>query len=192
MPVAGIDEADVGAWPFSVGLPVRFAHFWRSLHWPQDVGDLGVGGVSYFEFLILYDRWAGERLVLEKAMPLGGRAGRPIAPVGFRGVYSGFWPGCLEVWVASCLAVLVLITVGFGVQAERSVGTVSLLVPGRRQTLSSWILFWGFWATLLGLVGPFMLVNDPCGIARASLPCVSLAGVCRSLVASRVFSHAGE
>ena len=32
-------------------------------------GDLGGGGVSYVELLILYEPWAGERLVLEKALP---------------------------------------------------------------------------------------------------------------------------
>ena len=48
--------------------------------------DLGVGGVSFLELLILYERWAGERLVLEKVLPYGRRAGRPISvsavPVG--------------------------------------------------------------------------------------------------------------
>ena len=40
---------------------------------------LSVGGVSYVELLILYERWAGERLVLEKTVPEGRRAGRPIS-----------------------------------------------------------------------------------------------------------------
>ena len=31
--------------------------------------DLGVGGVSYVEMLILFELWAGERLSLEKAQP---------------------------------------------------------------------------------------------------------------------------
>ena len=31
--------------------------------------DLGVGGISYVELLILYELWAGERLSLEKATP---------------------------------------------------------------------------------------------------------------------------
>ena len=30
---------------------------------------LGVGGVSLVEMLILYEMWAGERFVLEKAVP---------------------------------------------------------------------------------------------------------------------------
>ena len=41
--------------------------------------DLGVGGVSYLELRILYERWAGERLVLEKVLPHGRREGRPIS-----------------------------------------------------------------------------------------------------------------
>ena len=62
-----------------LGLLVKISLFRRSLHWPVDAGDLGVGGVSYLEGLILYEQWAGERLVLEKAVPLRGRAGRPIS-----------------------------------------------------------------------------------------------------------------
>ena len=33
------------------------------------MADLGVGGVSFVEILILYELWAGERLVVEKAVP---------------------------------------------------------------------------------------------------------------------------
>ena len=86
VPVAGIGKANVAAWPFSVGLLVKITHFLGSLHWPRDVGDLGVGGVSYLELLILYERWSGERLVVEGAIPHGRREGRPISvsavPVG--------------------------------------------------------------------------------------------------------------
>ena len=73
-------------WPFSVGTLVKIADFLGSLHWPDDAGDLGVGGFSYLEFLILHERWAGERLMLEGAIPQGRREGRPISvlavPVG--------------------------------------------------------------------------------------------------------------
>ena len=41
--------------------------FLGSLHWPAGGLDLGVGGVSYVELIILYELWAGERLSLEKA-----------------------------------------------------------------------------------------------------------------------------
>ena len=58
---------------------VKWAAFLHSLHWPQGGADLGVGGVSYVELLILYVLWAGERLSLEKAVPQYGRAGRSIS-----------------------------------------------------------------------------------------------------------------
>ena len=43
--------------------------FLSSLHWPVGDLDLGVGGVSYVDLLILYELWAGETLSLEKAHP---------------------------------------------------------------------------------------------------------------------------
>ena len=60
---------DVGFWPYSVGLLVEFCSFLSSLHWPSTVDDLGVGGVSFVELLIFYERWAGERLNLETSVP---------------------------------------------------------------------------------------------------------------------------
>ena len=48
--------------------------------------DLGVGGVSYVELLILYELWAGEKLSLEKAHPRYLRPGRPNFSVG-----CSFW-----------------------------------------------------------------------------------------------------
>ena len=53
--------------------------FLGSLHWPAGGLDLGVGGVSYVELLILYLLWAGEKLTLEKAHPRYLRPGRPIS-----------------------------------------------------------------------------------------------------------------
>ena len=50
-----------------------------SLHWPAGGLDLGVGGVSYADLLILDELWAGERLSLEKAHPRYLRPGRPIS-----------------------------------------------------------------------------------------------------------------
>ena len=37
------------------------------LHWPSDVQDLVFGGISHVELLILSERCASERLVLEKS-----------------------------------------------------------------------------------------------------------------------------
>ena len=43
------------------------------MHWPRGAGDLGVGGVSYLVLLNLYEKWAGERLVIEGAVPYARR-----------------------------------------------------------------------------------------------------------------------
>ena len=50
-----------------------------SLHWPSDGGDLGPGGISCVELLILYELWAGERFQFEKAVPRCERVDRPIS-----------------------------------------------------------------------------------------------------------------
>ena len=54
--------------------------FLGTLHWPAGCGvEFGVGGVSFVELLILYEQWAGERLLLEVAVPKSRRVGRPIS-----------------------------------------------------------------------------------------------------------------
>ena len=84
--VARIGDDDVSSWPFSVGLLLKIVHFLGSLYLLRGADDLGVGGVSHLELLILYERWAGERLVIESAVPFARRVGRPISvsavPVG--------------------------------------------------------------------------------------------------------------
>ena len=85
-PCIEVCEGDVGFWPYSVGLLVKLCSLLSSLHWPSAVDDLGVGGVSFVELLILFERWAGERLVLEMSVPKSRRLYRPISvsavPVG--------------------------------------------------------------------------------------------------------------
>ena len=114
LPIALIGGDDVSSWPFSVGLLLKIVHFLGSLHLPRGADDLGVGGVSYLELLILCDRWAGERLVVESAVPFARRVGRPISvsavPVG-PGIdigrscrFLGSLFRCyLEVWFGLCL-----------------------------------------------------------------------------------------
>ena len=70
---------DIAHWPYTPGLLVKWVSFLGSLHWPAGDLDLGFGGISYVELLILYDLWAGERLSLEKATPRYLRPGRPIS-----------------------------------------------------------------------------------------------------------------
>ena len=77
--VSSITVEDVRVWPYTVSLLVKISAFLGTLHWPAAAGDLGVGGVSFVELLILYELWAGERLSLEKAVPRHRRVGRPIS-----------------------------------------------------------------------------------------------------------------
>ena len=79
VPAAAICAEDVALWPYTPGLLVKWVSFLISLHWPVGDLDLGVGGVSYEELLILYELWTGERLSLEKAHPRYLRPGRPIS-----------------------------------------------------------------------------------------------------------------
>ena len=78
-PSVALDADDVAQWPYTPGLLVKWVSFLGSLHWPVHGGDLGVGGVSHVELLILCELWAGERLVLEKAHPRYLRPGRPLS-----------------------------------------------------------------------------------------------------------------
>ena len=79
IPASDISDADIALWPYTPGLLVKWVSFLASLHWPAGGPDLGVGGISYLELLILYELWAGERLFLEKAHPRYLRPGRPIS-----------------------------------------------------------------------------------------------------------------
>ena len=76
---SAISADDVVHWPYTPGLFVKWVAFLGTLHWPAGGADLGVGGISHVELLILYELWAGERLSLEKAQPRYLRLGRPIS-----------------------------------------------------------------------------------------------------------------
>ena len=39
-----------------------FPSFLASLHWPQEVSDLGKFGISYFELLLMFEVFSGSRL----------------------------------------------------------------------------------------------------------------------------------
>ena len=79
VPAAAICAEDIALWPFAPGRLVKWVSFLNNLHWPVGDLDLGVGGVSFVELLILYELWAGERLSLEKAHNRYLRPGRPIS-----------------------------------------------------------------------------------------------------------------
>ena len=73
-----IPDADVAAWPCSVGILCKLTAFLGTLHWLVGAEDTGHFGVSYLELLILFEQWAGHRLLNEKVVRPHLRAHRPI------------------------------------------------------------------------------------------------------------------
>ena len=59
VPASAISAEDIAHWPYTAGLLVKWVSFLSSLHWPAGGSDLGVGGVSDVELLVLYEVWAG-------------------------------------------------------------------------------------------------------------------------------------
>ena len=45
-----ISGADIAAWPYSVGILIRFTSFLNTLHWPSVSDDFGHFGVSFWSF----------------------------------------------------------------------------------------------------------------------------------------------
>ena len=70
VPAFAVSADDIAQCSFTTCLLVKWVAFLGSLHWPAGGGDLGVGGISYVELLILYELRAGERVSLEKARPV--------------------------------------------------------------------------------------------------------------------------
>ena len=100
---------------------VKWVSFLNSLHWPVGDLDLGVGGVSYVELLIMYELRAGERLSLEKAHPRYLRPGRPISVSAVP-----FGPG-IDIWrscrfIGAMMRSLCLLPGGLGRFAPCSIG----------------------------------------------------------------------
>ena len=52
--------------PYSVGILISLTYFLNTLHWPSGASDFGHFGVSFLELLILFEQWAGHRLLSEK------------------------------------------------------------------------------------------------------------------------------
>ena len=55
IPASAISAADIALWPYTPGLLVKWVSFLGTVHWPAGGSDLGVGGISYLEFLIFYE-----------------------------------------------------------------------------------------------------------------------------------------
>ena len=73
-----IAGADIAAWSYSVSILIRFTSFLNTLHWPSGSNDLGHFGVSFLELLILFEQWAGHRLLSERVTRPHVRANRPM------------------------------------------------------------------------------------------------------------------
>ena len=78
-----VSPDDVAGWLYSVGLLFEFCAFLGTLHWPSSFDDLGLGGATFLEMLILFENWTGERLGIELVVPKNNRNGRlvGISPV---------------------------------------------------------------------------------------------------------------
>ena len=95
-PRTAVGEEDISAWPCSVDLVVKITAFCEFCSLVSEDKDLGVGGVSYLELLILCELWAGERLICEKSIPWRRRSG--TAATASPGVE--IWKSC---WLLGCV-----------------------------------------------------------------------------------------
>ena len=73
-----ISGCGFAAWPYSVGILFLFTSLLSTLHWPTGSEDFGHFGVSFLELLILFEQWAGHRLLSEKLIRHHDRAHRPF------------------------------------------------------------------------------------------------------------------
>ena len=74
-----ISGADIAAWPYSVGMLVRFTSFLGvPCIGPASSDDLGHFDISILELLIFFEQWAGRRLLSEKVSGPHVGANRPI------------------------------------------------------------------------------------------------------------------
>ena len=125
---------DVAHWPYSTCLLVKWVTFSGTLHWPAGGFDLGVGGISYVELLILYGFCGWCQVCLRKRLILAicGQDAQFQCRL-FLVVQALIFgaPCCLEGWVDLCPALLVLTTVGFVILVGRRVVKVSLQVLGK-------------------------------------------------------------
>ena len=121
IPASAISADDIAHWSYTTSLLVKWVAFLGSQHWHAGGLDLGVGGVSYVELLILYELWAGERLSLEKAHPRYLRPGRPISVSAVLfGPGIGIWRSCR--FIGAMMRSLCLLPGGLGRFVPCSIG----------------------------------------------------------------------
>ena len=66
---SAITAEDVGAWPYSVGILVKWVAFLGTLHWPADGADLGVGGFLMLKCLFSLSFGLVRGLFLSRLFP---------------------------------------------------------------------------------------------------------------------------
>ena len=92
-----ITPDDVAVWPYSVDILLVFSSFLASLHWPQSAPDLGKFGISYLELLLMFEVFAGHRLLTEKTVRSQHRPCRPLVFFGISSWYRARDPTWLSV-----------------------------------------------------------------------------------------------
>ena len=65
-----VTDEDVGKWPYSVSILVVFTASLSTIRWQEGLNDMGKFGVSYVEILVIFEKWAGHRLLPEKTVPI--------------------------------------------------------------------------------------------------------------------------
>ena len=95
VPAPASSADDIAQSPCTTRLWVKWVAFLGSLHWRVGGLDLGVGGISYVDLLILYELRAGERLSFENAHSRYLRPGRPISFLAVQALISGALVGLL-------------------------------------------------------------------------------------------------
>ena len=189
--VSSVTAEDVRVWPYSVSLLDKILAFLGTLHWPAGDVEFGVGGVSFVELLILYEQWAGERLILEAAVPKSRRVGRPISvsAVPF-GPGIDIWRSCRLLGVALVgffLGILGLIIAVFGTLVGISAVRVFRLDLVRLLLFGFWMNFSFSLVTVLSLVLTCLLGFFLLGILLVTLLLRFLLGDCLLLGVLPVF-----
>ena len=130
-------QDDVAVWPYSVDILLVISSFLASLHWPQGTPDLGKFGISYFELLLMFEVYTGQRLHTEKAFRPHLRPRRPCF-FGFFSWYRARNPTWFSqvVFLGLFLVNLALTTLDCLIWVGSGMEMVSLLVLARVVTIS--------------------------------------------------------
>ena len=140
--VAGhISRDDIAAWPYSVGILIKFSSFLSQLHWPSGSVDMGHFGFPFWNYLSflsnglvtdclvkrLQDRMFVLAVLFRFPLFLFQRDLKFDMGVSLSAVLLGRWVSCLVGWVGSCLVRSALTCPGCVIWGGINVLTVLLL-----------------------------------------------------------------